>query len=70
MEIDKNKLILYGILGIQDPLRESVFESINQCKQAGINVKMITGDNAETAFAIAKSCGIISESIPKQDIDK
>jgi len=46
-------------------LRDTVHESIIKCKNAGINVKMITGDNAETAFAIAKKSGIIPKSIQK-----
>jgi len=37
---------------------------------AGITVRMITGDNAETAFAIAKECGILPIDTPKSEIDK
>jgi len=57
------------MVGIQDPLRASVRESIERCKKAGITVRMITGDNAETAFAIAKECGILPENTPKSEID-
>lgn len=51
-------------------MRETVAESIEKCKKAGITVRMITGDNKETAFAIAKKCGILDEKIPKTDLDK
>jgi len=57
-------------VGIQDPLRSTVRDSISKCKYAGITVRMITGDNAETAFAIAKECGILDENLPKADIDQ
>jgi len=57
-------------VGIQDPLRAGVRESIEKCKMAGITVRMVTGDNSETAFAIAKECGILEPDIPKSDIDK
>ncbi|XP_049796998.1 plasma membrane calcium-transporting ATPase 3-like [Schistocerca nitens] len=47
------------IVGIQDPVRAEVPEAIQQCQQAGITVRMITGDNIHTARAIAMKCGII-----------
>src|SRR5690606_12292864 len=47
-----------GLAGIIDPPREEVIESIEQCKQAGIRVKMITGDHKETAVAIGAKLGI------------
>jgi len=61
--------VLYGIVGIQDPLRSTVKESIDKCKQAGITVRMVTGDNPQTAFAIAKESGIIEENTPKDKMD-
>lgn len=48
-----------GVLGIQDPVRKSVPQAVTDCKRAGVNVKMVTGDNIETAKAIAKECGIL-----------
>ena len=56
-------------MAIQDPLRDTVHESIVKCKNAGITVKMITGDNAETAFAIAKKSGIKPLSTPKTHLN-
>lgn len=55
-----NDLVMIGIVGIEDPLREGVAESVNVCRRAGVYVKMITGDNVETAKAIAKKAGIYS----------
>eukprot|EP00792_Barthelona_sp_PAP020_P007122 TRINITY_DN3112_c0_g2_i3.p1 TRINITY_DN3112_c0_g2~~TRINITY_DN3112_c0_g2_i3.p1 ORF type:complete len:1000 (-),score=272.15 TRINITY_DN3112_c0_g2_i3:2107-5106(-) len=52
-----------GMVGILDPLREGVFESVNKCKKAGIAVKMVTGDHISTAKRIAKDCGIYKDGI-------
>lgn len=46
------------IVGIQDPLREGVSRAVQRCQDAGIVVRMVTGDNIATATAIAKQCGI------------
>lgn len=47
------------VLGIQDPIRPEVPEAIKKCKRAGIVVRMVTGDNINTARTIARQCGII-----------
>lgn len=46
------------IVGIQDPLREGVSKAVQRCQEAGVVVRMVTGDNITTATAIAKQCGI------------
>ncbi|KAJ5960436.1 uncharacterized protein N7479_007586 [Penicillium vulpinum] len=50
-----------GVVGIQDPLRPEVPSAIRKCHSAGVQVKMVTGDNVATATAIAASCGIKTE---------
>ncbi|KAJ5944088.1 hypothetical protein N7516_004256 [Penicillium verrucosum] len=50
-----------GVVGIQDPLRPEVPSAIRKCHSAGVQVKMVTGDNVATATAIATSCGIKTE---------
>ena len=47
------------IVGIEDPVRPEVPDAIKQCQKAGITVRMVTGDNINTARAIATKCGII-----------
>ncbi|KAL2819842.1 hypothetical protein BDW59DRAFT_181569 [Aspergillus cavernicola] len=47
-----------GAFGIHDPLRPEVGEAIRHCHSAGVQVKMVTGDNINTALSIAESCGI------------
>jgi len=47
-----------GLVGIQDPLRKGVSESVADCIKAGVFPRMVTGDNINTAKAIAKECGI------------
>ncbi|CAM0152785.1 unnamed protein product [Urochloa decumbens] len=50
-----------GIVGIKDPVRPGVKESVATCRAAGIMVRMVTGDNINTAKAIARECGILTE---------
>lgn len=52
-------LTLVSIVGIKDPLRPGVKEAIKRCREAGITVRMVTGDNVDTAVAIARECGIL-----------
>ena len=50
-----------GFVGIADPLRAEVYDAVKTCKSAGIEVKMLTGDNIVTAAAIAEELGILGE---------
>lgn len=51
-------LVFVGVVGIVDPPRPEAIEAIKDCQQAGIAVKMITGDAPETAAAIATQMGM------------
>lgn len=55
-------LTFCGLVGIQDPPREAVPKAITECKNAHIRVRMITGDEINTARAIARKIGIIKEN--------
>ncbi|KAM0421954.1 hypothetical protein ACHAPD_000396 [Fusarium lateritium] len=57
-----HNLTWMGVVGIQDPVRKGVPEAVIDCGIASVNVKMVTGDNVETARAIALNCGILTES--------
>lgn len=73
LEKGENNLSFAGILGMIDPPRESVKKSVILCKNAGIRPIMITGDSIDTATAIAKDVGIISnddEAILGSELDK
>ncbi|KAK7330958.1 hypothetical protein VNO77_25165 [Canavalia gladiata] len=50
-----------GVVGIKDPVRPGVKESVEVCRSAGIMVRMVTGDNINTAKAIARECGILTD---------
>ncbi|XP_062870932.1 plasma membrane calcium-transporting ATPase 3b isoform X1 [Trichomycterus rosablanca] len=52
-------LTCIAVVGIEDPVRPEVPEAIRKCQKAGITVRMVTGDNINTARAIAAKCGII-----------
>lgn len=51
---------MLAIVGIKDPLRDEIPLAVELCHTAGITVRMVTGDNIQTAIAIAKEAGILS----------
>lgn len=53
---------MVGIFGLKDPLRNGIADAIAKCHRAGINVRMVTGDNLITARAISLEAGIITEA--------
>lgn len=57
----EQELVFVGMVGMMDPPREEVKDSIREAKNAGITPIMITGDHADTAFAIAKQLDMASE---------
>ncbi len=69
----EHDLVFIGIVGMIDPCRPEVYEAINKCRQAGIRPIMITGDHKDTAIAIGKDLGIItddSQACEGQELDK
>ena len=48
-------------MGIEDPLRPEVEDAIRKCNAAGVDVRMVTGDNLDTAVEIAKRAGILKD---------
>jgi len=64
MDAIEKDLTCVALVGIEDPLREEVPGAIADCQRAGIVVRMVTGDNIQTAKAIAMKCGIISPNDP------
>jgi len=72
-EKEDGKLIYDGFVTLADPVRPEVKKSVQNCKRAGIDVKMLTGDNRVTAFAIAKELNITNDEsrvINGYDIEK
>jgi P-type Ca2+ transporter type 2C len=55
----ETRLTWDGFVGIRDHLRDNIAESVATCQHAGIKVRMVTGDNPETARAIAQESGIM-----------
>ncbi|CBI28615.3 unnamed protein product, partial [Vitis vinifera] len=60
-DIPYSNYTLIAVLGIKDPVRPGVKDAVRTCLAAGITVRMVTGDNINTAKAIAKECGILTD---------
>ncbi|XP_044389451.1 calcium-transporting ATPase 5, plasma membrane-type isoform X4 [Triticum aestivum] len=59
-QLPEDNLTLLGMVGIKDPCRPGVRDAVQLCSAAGVKVRMVTGDNVETAKAIAFECGILN----------
>ena len=66
----EENLIFLGFMGMEDPPRKEVKSSIEQCKKAGIKIKMITGDSALTAKSIASQIGITGKIVTSLELEK
>ena len=69
----ESNLVFLGQAGMIDPVKDEAIDAVENCKKAGIRPVMITGDHKDTAIAIAKQLGIISddsEAITGDEIDK
>lgn len=62
-EKDLKSLVFTGFVGIRDPLRNDVKESVNIANNAGVEVKMLTGDNINTAMAIGSELGLLNNEM-------
>ena len=61
-EFLEQDLVFIGLTGMIDPVRPEVKPAIDECRSAGIRAVMITGDHKDTAVAIAKELGIITDA--------
>lgn len=68
----ENGLELVGIVGLMDPPREEAAGAARLCREAGIGIKMITGDHAATATGIAKAIGLAAsiQTVEGKDLDQ
>ena len=64
------ELEFVGLVGLMDPPRPEAMQAIAECRQAGIVVKMITGDHQATASAIATELGLHGRAVSGADIDR
>ena len=65
-----DELVFVGLTGMIDPPREEVADAIAATRRAGIDVKMVTGDNVRTAAAIAEELGFDAEVLEGSEIEK
>jgi len=63
-------LTFVGLLGLMDPPREEARTAIAQCAEAGIDVKMITGDHQVTALTIARDLGLLGKAMTGAELDR
>jgi magnesium-transporting ATPase (P-type) len=71
LESEINDLRLLGLVGFIDPLRPEAWQAVADCRRAGVEVKMITGDHPGTALAIARQLGLATyrnEVVTGQDL--
>jgi Ca2+-transporting ATPase len=64
------QLTFAGVVGMEDPPRDGVAESVWQLRHGGVRVMMVTGDSRETALAIARRCGIVGEETGQETIPR
>ena len=64
-----NELTFVGLVGLMDPPRPEVRDAIAQCKTAGIQIKMITGDHRDTALAIARELGLEGDALTGNELE-
>ena len=65
----EQNLVFIGLVALEDSPREEVKPALKLCREAGIKVKMITGDNKETAVQIAKEIGLRGEVLTGEELD-
>jgi Ca2+-transporting ATPase len=65
-----DRIVLVALVGIVDPPRPEARRAIRECRDAGIRVRMVTGDHAVTAGAIAGELGIPGEAVTGDDLDR
>jgi magnesium-transporting ATPase (P-type) len=67
----ESELTLLGIIGMVDPPRAEALQAVSKCQNAGIRIKMITGDHAVTALSIAEQMAIGNGTVLRgEDLDK
>ena len=59
-------LVFLSVVGIKDPIRPEVPKAVKQVQRAGVKVRMVTGDNVDTAISIAKDCGILAKAFERK----
>ncbi|KAK3200631.1 hypothetical protein Dsin_024046 [Dipteronia sinensis] len=64
-KLEETGFALLGVAGLKDPCHPGVRTAVESCRNAGVKIKMITGDNVHTARAIAIECGILN---PDEDL--
>lgn len=69
-KIQENGMIFLGLAGMIDPPRKEIKQAIRECKSAGIEIKIITGDSRVTAQAISAQIGITGKTMTGEELEK
>jgi len=63
------EMVFAGLVGMEDPPREGVMEAVKSLRSGGVTTVMVTGDSKETAFSIARRCGIFGDNDSMSDAE-
>lgn len=69
-DIEQGGFTLLGLVGMLDPVRQEAVEALNACREAGITVKMITGDHVQTAKSIGNKIDLGEVAYTGLELDK
>lgn len=62
-KILENNLTLIAVIGIEEPLKKGIIDCIEKAKKAGINIRLMTSDDLQTAISIATKTGLTNSQI-------
>ena len=66
-EVLESDFIIAGLFALMDPLRDEIPDAVRTCHKAGINIRMVTGDNIDTAKSISVGAGLITEAEKEEE---
>lgn len=66
----EQNLVLIGIVGMEDTIRKEVIKSVSQVQNAGVVIRMVTGDSVDTALSVAQATGLIPQQASETELNE